>query len=152
MNKSVCVPFCRSTQSAAIAPPAPGRFSTTIEVRVICSTDSAKILAAVEEVPPAANPTTNVICPSFGSAGLESITSTAKNNGVSLGTWLILFRRISQAILKSIVLRLSIAQLLKETHSDWPGGLLLSGIAAPGRADPAAHRTRFAIKNYRQKC
>ena len=76
----------------------------------MCSTDSAKILAAVEEVPPAANPTTNVIWPSFGSAGLQSITSAAKNNGVSLGTWLILFRRISQTILKSIVLRLSIAQ------------------------------------------
>jgi len=86
MNKSVCVPFCRSTQSAAIAPPAPGRFSTTVELPVICSTDSAKILAAVEEVPPAANPTTSVIWPSFGSAGLESITSAAKNNGVSLGT------------------------------------------------------------------
>jgi hypothetical protein len=52
----------------------------------MCSTDSAKILAAVEEVPPAANPTTNEICPSLDSAGLESITIATKNNDVSLGT------------------------------------------------------------------
>jgi len=47
---------------------------------------SATILAAAEEVPPGANPTINVICPSFDDAGLESITRTAKNNSARRGT------------------------------------------------------------------
>jgi hypothetical protein len=50
-----------------------------------------------------------VIWPSFGSAGLESVTSAAKNNGASLVTWLILVQRISHAVLEIDWITLSIA-------------------------------------------
>ena len=95
---------------------------------MICSTDSAKILAAVEDVPPAANPTTSVIWPSFGSAGLESVKRGKKlrresrhvadpcSAHITCGTeidWITLFN----------------CELLKETHSDWLGTSSLSGTA-----------------------
>jgi hypothetical protein len=66
---------------------------------VICFTDSAKILAAVEGVHPAANPTTNHWL-SFGSAKLESVTTATKNSGVNLGARQITLRRTSQTIFK----------------------------------------------------
>ena len=60
MNRSVLLPFCCLTHSAAIAPPAPGLFSTITEIPEVFSTPSATNRAATDDVPPAANPTTNV--------------------------------------------------------------------------------------------
>src|SRR5882672_1354068 len=62
MNKSVRELCSCSTKSAASFPPAPGLLRMTVGVPVIPSNDSAMNRAAVEEVPPAANPTTSVRC------------------------------------------------------------------------------------------
>ena len=51
--------FC-ITREAASLPPAVGIFSTTTLVPSIVAAESAKMRAAVDEVPPAAKPTTSV--------------------------------------------------------------------------------------------
>jgi hypothetical protein len=50
------------TPSVAVAPPPPGRFSTTMRGPPICSTLLAMVRAAMSELPPAATETTSVIC------------------------------------------------------------------------------------------
>lgn len=60
ITSNICdVSFCM-TREAASLPPAVGIFSTTIWAPSIVAAESAKIRAAVDEVPPAAKPTTNV--------------------------------------------------------------------------------------------